>query len=196
MQITHSTLGSDNFGKLLESERALNPAIGVGLALLGACLTGLCAQVRIQTPISPVPFTGQVLSVLLCGAILGGSYGGLSQAIYVTLGALGMPWYAGGAAGIAVLTGLTGGYLCGFVLAASWVGWATRHSREARTYAGLVLVMLVGLAIIHACGASVYLMVRRVPLAQVLWEATLPFVAFDLLKVLAAAALARSVLRS
>ncbi|MCK4969289.1 MAG: biotin transporter BioY, partial [Thermoplasmata archaeon] len=89
------------------------------LAFIFACLTGLGAFMRVYTPWTPVPFTAQVFFVLLSGTVLGSRYGGLSQMMYVLLGVLGVPWFAGGEGGYDYVVGATGGYLVGFVLAAS-----------------------------------------------------------------------------
>jgi len=180
---------------LLLWEREAGVASRIAMALLGACVTGLCAQFRVQTPISPVPFTGQVFAVLLCAVLLGGRYGALSQALYAGLGALGVPWFAGGAAGLVVLRGLSAGYIAGFIVAAGLVGWLTRRSAWARTFDGLVCVMLLGMAVIYLCGAGVLMSLTGGAPAYALAVGVLPFIAFDLLKVLGAAAVARGLLR-
>ena len=92
------------------------------LAMVGlfAALTAIGAWISI--PIPPVPFTFQVLFVLLAGAVLGSARGGLSQIVYVLLGVIGLPVFAGGASGPGVLFGPTGGYIFGFIVAAFVVG--------------------------------------------------------------------------
>ena len=85
------------------------------LSFLFACFTGIAAQLRIYLPFTPVPITAQVFAVLLSGVVLGSRYGMTSQAIYVGLGCLGLPWFANLRGGIEVLTGVTGGYLIGLV---------------------------------------------------------------------------------
>jgi biotin transport system substrate-specific component len=96
--------------------------VTVILAVVGfTILTGLAALARIPLPFTPVPMTLQTLSVLLAGAFLGRTGGSASQTLYLAWGISGLPLFAGGAVGIAALTGPTGGYLIGFVLAAALV---------------------------------------------------------------------------
>jgi biotin transport system substrate-specific component len=93
----------------------------IALCFAAAAFTGLAAQIRVPLASTPVPVTGQVFAVLLSGVFLGRRYGALSQVIYVSLGAAGVPWFAGWTSG--ALLGLTGGYLVGFIPAAALVGW-------------------------------------------------------------------------
>ena len=92
------------------------------LAIAFAALTGLLAQAKIYLPWTPVPITGQTMAVLMSGVILGSVWGGISQIIYVSLGVLGVPWFASGKFGLSALVGPTGGYLVGFVVASFFMG--------------------------------------------------------------------------
>jgi biotin transport system substrate-specific component len=91
-------------------------------AALFASLTGAVAWFNIPLPFTPVPITLQTLMVLLSGAMLGSYYGGLAMIIYLLLGAIGLPVFAGGSSGIGVLLGPTGGYLLSYPIAAFVVG--------------------------------------------------------------------------
>src|SRR3989304_2444815 len=119
------------------------------LALGFACLTGLVAQVRFYLPYTPVPVTGQVFAVLLSGVILGKWYGGLSQGLYAGIGAAGIPWFNGLKGGLDVLSGVTGGYIIGFIAAALVIGWFTDRYVRSRSFIGMFSLMLLGIAIIY-----------------------------------------------
>ncbi|KQL40035.1 biotin synthase [Bacillus sp. FJAT-25509] len=82
---------------------------------LFAAIIGILSQVSIPLPFSPVPITGQTLAIGLAATILGKKYGTISLLLYLALGAIGIPVFAGGAAGFGVLVGSTGGYLIGFI---------------------------------------------------------------------------------
>ncbi len=84
------------------------------LIILGALFVAIFAQVKIPLPFTPVPLTGQTFAVLLVAASLGSKRGAASIALYIALGALGLPVFAGGASGMAYLSGATFGYLVGF----------------------------------------------------------------------------------
>src|SRR5437867_606745 len=94
----------------------------ITLIVGASVVTALAAQVAISLPWTPVPITGQTFAVLLTGAVLGARRGFLAQALYLLEGALGLPVFAGGAAGLAKLLGPTGGYLVAFPFAAALVG--------------------------------------------------------------------------
>ena len=89
------------------------------LALGMACLTGLGAQLKLFLPFTPIPITAQIVFVLLSGTLLG-RYGGLSQAIYLVIGCLGVPWFAAGlGCGAGILIGINGAYLLGFIISST-----------------------------------------------------------------------------
>ena len=96
-----------------------------GLALLGSALLAASAQVAL--PMWPVPATLQSLVVLLLGGLGGARLGVAAVALYLAEGVLGLPVFAAGAAGPAVLAGPTAGYLLGFLPAAWLAGALTRH---------------------------------------------------------------------
>lgn len=112
------------------------------LALTMACLTGIAAQVAVPLPFTPVPVTGQTFAVLLAGVSLGKNWGALSQMIYVLLGGLGMPWFAGHVGGTAALFGPTGGYLFGFVITAFVLGYVVDRDVRVRHFRVLLPFML------------------------------------------------------
>ena len=99
----------------------------LALATLFAALTALGAQIAVRLPFSPVPVTLQVLMVIGCGLILGSRRGLTSQLTYLAAGVLGLPVFAGGTGGPAVILGPTGGYLLAFPVAAFAAGWLSER---------------------------------------------------------------------
>lgn len=160
----------------------------LGLALLMAALTGLAAQVRFHLPHTPVPVTGQTFAVLLSGILLGARWGGLSQALYVGLGAAGLPWFSGWSGGFTL--GPTAGYLLGFIVAAVLVGWVTEHFVAMCRFAPLLGLMLAAILVIYAFGAAGYWFFLRTDLWPTLQGAVLPFIVGDVIKIIAAASAA------
>ena len=92
----------------------------IGMALGFAIITALSAQLRIELFFTPVPITAQTFMVILSGLLLGKRYGSLSMVFYLSGGLLGLPWFSGSVAGLAILKSPTIGYLVGFI-AASWI---------------------------------------------------------------------------
>ena len=80
---------------------------------------------QIPTPWG-VPFTLQTFAMALCGYVLGWKYGTLSTILYILIGAIGVPVFAGMSAGVGILTGATGGYLFGFIIMTA-LGLAACH---------------------------------------------------------------------
>ncbi len=154
--------------------------------LLFAVLMALAAQVRLYLPFTPVPFTGQVLVVLLVGFVLG-RYGTLSVGMYLGLGAS-FGWFSG-QIGLAALSGATAGYLLGFVIAAAVIG-ELAHRSESWSISRITLVMSAGAAIILISGSIWLSFLLHIELLQALLLGALPFVVLDAIKVLTAASAA------
>lgn len=153
------------------------------LILAGSWLVALFAQIEI--PLQPVPITGQTFAVLLVGAVLGSKRGALALVAYLTQGALGLPFFAGGASGLAILTGATAGYLMGFIGAAYAVGWLAERGLE-RSVRTSILPFLAGTLIIYVCGVS-WLSIVLGSVTKAIEFGMLPFLIGDLAKLVSAA---------
>ncbi len=113
-----------------------------GMALLGSLVLAASAQVAV--PLWPVPMTMQSLAVLLLGALGGARLGVASVALYLAEGAMGLPVFAHGTGGLAVLAGPTAGFLLGFLPAAALAGLARGHwARRAGVLLAAHLVLFV-----------------------------------------------------
>ncbi|MCB0569503.1 MAG: biotin transporter BioY [Phaeodactylibacter sp.] len=121
---------------------------------LSLAFMALMAQAAIQLPAAAggIPITGQSLAVLMVGMLLRRPWPPLAVAVYVLLGALGLPVFAGGRSGWSVLAGGSGGFLFGFIAGAwvvSWLagqGWGRRLGRAvAAMAAGTVVILAFGL---------------------------------------------------
>lgn len=139
-------------------------AAKLGLVLAGIGM--LTAGALCTAPFYPVPLTMQTLAVLVVGGLLGPRLGLSAVAGYLGLGLTGAPVFHGGLCGPGVLAGPTGGYLVGFLVAASVMGFAVDRARRAgavgcsgRTGAGDVsrsrqMAVLVGGALLSE--AAIY----------------------------------------
>ena len=193
MQLTHAlAVVRRARGFYFEGRKTLPWPLRLAMSFALAAFTGLCAQLVI--PATPVPVTGQVFGVLLAGLLLGGRFGALSQILDLAVGAVGVPWFAGSAAGPGVLTGVTGGYLIAFIPAAYLVGALTERFPCCRTLPGELLVMTAAIALIYAIGATWLAALLHANFSKTLQLAVLPFVGIDLLKAALAAAAARLIL--
>jgi len=183
-------LRSSAFSKLNAMGHVHKLVLAAGFALL----TALAAQARIMTPFSPVPFTLQVFPVLLAGVVLGAGYGLSSQLMYIGVGALGIPVFSNWKGGYLVLLGPTGGYIVGFAVAAFAVGWLIHSRINPRSNIKVMLAMAAGTGIIYLFGATGLALSLGLGVEKAVMLGVLPFVGFDIIKMFAAAGLARAAL--
>jgi biotin transport system substrate-specific component len=169
------------------ASRSAGIAVGIALACLFAGLTALGASIVI--PLQPVPITMQTLFVLLAGASIGRGWGSLSQWLYVGLGVAGVPLFAGGAAGFAILGGPTGGYLVGFLVAPWVVGTLLRRSDRIGWQA---LAFVAGKLVIVTLGVAHLALFHTHDWSQAIAVGALPFLPGGAFKVLAALSIHRS----
>jgi biotin transport system substrate-specific component len=124
----------------------------VALVIGGAGFTALMAQIAIMVPPSPVPVTGQTLAVGLVGATLGARRGTAAMLLYALLG-LFLPVYADGGSGWDVVTGASGGYILGFIVATGVVGWLAEQGADRKFLTAFVAFVAAQL-IVFAFGLA------------------------------------------
>lgn len=149
------------------------------LVVAASLLTAAAAQLEIRLPWTPVPITGQTFAVLLSGVVLGARRAFLAQSLYLFQGACGLPFFAGGAAGLLVLAGPTGGYLVAFPFAALVTGALAERAWDRRPVT-MFLAMLLGSTVIFAAGLAQ--LSRFVPADRLVATGLAPFVAGDVIK--------------
>lgn len=164
------------------TEGALTAAVVAGMALVIA----LCAQIQIRLPFTPVPLTGSTLGVLYAGALLGSRRGAAAVGLYLLMGSVGLPFFAGGASGAGHMLGATGGYLAGFIPAAWLCGKLSERGWD-RTPLTAFAQMALSSTIVFACGLVV--LSFYVPKGELLAKGLFPFVLGDLFKSALSAAL-------
>lgn len=162
------------------------------LASLFAALTAIGAFLSI--PLYPVPVTMQTFFTYLAGAILGSYLGALSQIIYVMLGGMGLPIFAGGKSGLGVLTGPTGGYLMGFIAGAFVIG-KIMETKENPSFPWTVFSLSIGTLIIYVLGV-IQLSTWVGGIYNALIVGVLQFLLGDALKILVASLIAVKVRRT
>lgn len=156
----------------------------VALVVLGIAALAVAAKIRV--PFWPVPITMQTFVVLTVGAAYGMRLGVATLLGYLLVGALGFDIFTSSSAenyGIAYMTGGTGGYLAGFLLAAGVLGWLARQGWD-RGVVKMAAAMLIGNAIIYVPGVLWlgYLYAGSQGWATVLDWGLWPFLAGDALK--------------
>jgi biotin transport system substrate-specific component len=161
----------------------------VVLASLMAALTAVGAYIHI--PIGPVPIVLSTLFVLLSGLLLGSRWGLVSMALYLLVGAIGIPVFAGGKGGLGHFLGPTGGYLLGYVLA-SWItGFISERSRGILIWE--ILAVIAGSLTIYGLGVPWLKIATQISWPKALMLGMVPFLIGDAVKASVALMLARAV---
>ncbi len=151
---------------------------------IAAFAAATAAGARLEIPHYPVPYTLQTLMVLLAGAFLGPRNGAASQVAYLGAGMLGVPVFSGGAFGLGILLGPTGGYLLAFPAAAALAGYLVRQRSGLAWH---FLSMAAALALIFAAGTAQLYAVALHRAGAAFTAGFLIFSWWDLLKLAAAA---------
>ena len=178
---------NDNVEKIRSSNLKL-----LVFSAMFAALTAAVAPFKIPLGFTPVPITLQTLVVLMSGAMLGPYYGALAMILYVVVGALGLPVFAGGGSGIGALLGPTGGYLISYFIAAFVIGKVVQMRKQPK-YIDYAIAMAAGTIIIYTLGAGWGMAVTGLGLAAIIVGWVLPFIIGDTIKLLIAAYIAKSI---
>jgi len=169
------------------------------LVALFAALTAIGAYLRIPT--ATVPFTLQILFVMYAGVLLGAKLGFLSQLVYVVMGLIGLPVFAGGMGGLSYIFKPSFGYLIGFMLCAYVVGKLTENIDDVESVKGFIrifMTIIAGIAVVYIVGVPyMYFIINKFAevgknitfSTAIKWGFT-PFIVFDLIKGIIVAATA------
>lgn len=160
--------------------------IGISAALIAVCSW-------ISIPLPTVPITLQTMGVCLIAGLFGLKRGTLATAVYIALGALGVPVFSGFTGGVGIILGQTGGYIIGFVFTALIVGFASDKFKGRLL--PLILSMVIGILVCYAFGTAWFAVVyaksnEPASLLTILGWCVFPFLLPDAVKIAVAAVLA------
>ena len=160
------------------------------MAAMFAALTAIGALISI--PIGPVPITLQDMIPMLAGLILGAETGALSQLVYILIGLIGLPVFAGGTGGIHSVFSVSFGYLIGFVLAAFVMGKVSSKIGKI-TFVKAFILCIIGTIVIYAIGIPyLYLLInnflgKKITIAYAMKVGFIVFIPGDIIKAIFAA---------
>ncbi len=180
---------------MVESYRSSRTA-SLTLCGLFAAIMAVCSIITVPLGFTPVPINLGTLGVFLAGGILGRKYGTISIAVYVILGAVGIPIFAGFKGGLGVLAGPTGGYIIGYILAAFVVGLIVDYFLKddfgiGKQYLICVIAMVAGLFVCYLLGTIWFIVSTGTGVWASLVACVFPFLPGDALKIAAATLLVR-----
>lgn len=158
---------------------------------LMAVIIAVCSWISIPTT---VPFTLQTFGVFMAVGLLGGKKGTISVLVYILLGAVGVPVFAGFSGGIGVLFGTTGGYIVGFLLS-GLVYWAMTAAFGEKLPI-MIIAMVLGLIVCYAFGTAWFMIVYAkntapIGLMTALGWCVFPFIIPDCIKIALAVVLTK-----
>ena len=145
---------------------------------LFAAMTAVLSQISIPLP-NGIPLTLQLLAVFLCGVILGAKKGFISTLVYVVLGAIGLPVFAGFTGGFQYIVGYSGGFIISFPLVAFIIGFV---SEKTDNMVLILLSTILGLIVSYTIGTLVFSLVTNTSISASLAACVIPFIFTDLLK--------------
>lgn len=168
-------------------------ASDIALVSLFTSLTVMGAYAYLPLSFTPVPITFQTLFVYLSGTLLKTKRGALSQLLYILLGLIGLPVFAGGKAGFMVILGPTGGYLISFPISAFIIGSLIKFDEKfkdnVKRFAWYIFVLSIGTLIIYLIGVLQLSYWIGGDLIKSIALGILPFIPGDVIKIIIASVL-------
>ena len=154
----------------------------VYIGLFAAFIT-ICSWIAIP---ATVPFTLQTMGIFITVGLLGGKRGTIAIFVYILLGIIGIPVFAGFSSGLGAILGISGGYIIGFLFSALFMWFMERvFGNSCFTF---IISMLIGLLICYSFGTFWFMMVYTqttgpVALSVVLGWCVIPFIIPDFIKI-------------
>lgn len=155
-------------------------------ALLAAVI---CVLAPVSVPIGPVPISLATFAVMLAGAVLGAKWGTMSSLIYILLGCVGVPVFAGWTGGIDKVAGSTGGYIVGYLPLAFCTGLFVdlfaKKAGKVMLYVWLTVGMVIGNVILYVLGTAWFIQVSGATFSDALAWCVTPFLGGNFIKMAA-----------
>lgn len=171
--------------------KSMNLRMTVYVALFTALII-IGGYISLPIPVGPVPIVLADFFIMVTGFFLGLKWGLASVALYLSLGALGLPVFAGGASGLAVLFGPTGGYLLGYLFVVVSVGFIS--SKGKQSIARNLIALVAGNILLYGAGVPWLKVVMNLGWAGALAAGLIPFIPGIIIKITVASVLARVLL--
>jgi len=152
------------------------------ISALFTAVIAVVSQISFMTPLG-VPVTFQTFAIALCGYVLGIRAGLASTAVYIFLGAVGLPVFSGFRGGFQHIFGATGGFIFGFLLLTLMCSLGSRYEKKyIKLFCGFV-----GLILCHIVGVLQFAFVTSGGILEAFVAASLPFVIKDAILIFVAA---------
>jgi biotin transport system substrate-specific component len=147
-----------------------------------AAASAVLSQISFTIPMTSIPFSLGIMAAFLSGALLPKYYALLSQLIFISLGAVGLPVFSQFRGGLSVIVGPTGGYLLGYLFIAFFVSLSVEHFKK-RLWLSLALSMVISLLAAYALGTVWFVIQTDTAPTAALLTCVVPFIIPDLIKI-------------
>jgi len=164
-------------GSLISMKKTLS----ITYTALCTAIISVCSLISVPLP-SGVPITMQTFAVSLSGFILGKKKGAVAVLIYIILGSFGIPVFSGFRGGLSVLTGITGGFLSGFIITSFLCGLSTQTDKKVLK----ALLIVSGVICLHLIGCIQFSLLTSSSLLYAFITVSAPFIAKDIISVIIA----------
>ncbi len=163
------------------------------IAFIGLTIAILVVSAWVQIPIGPVPLTLQIFALMFAIMALQPRECLIAIVGYIVLGAIGLPVFAGMSGGIGVIAGVTGGFIWGWAFGAGLALLFMHAMGERRNFGVEIIASIIFLGVVYLCGWAQYMAVAGVGPEAAFAVTVAPFVAVDIIKVVAAVVCAKAV---
>ena len=147
---------------------------------------------QISVPVQPIPINAGMFAVLLCGGMLGKKYGTISVVVYILLGIIGAPVFAGFRGGLGVLAGPTGGYILGYIIIAFVAGAVCEWTKKLKY---IVPFMMLAVVLCYLVGTLWFCITTGNGFISALSMCVIPFIPWDIIKVILASTIIKKYIR-
>jgi len=165
-----------------------SPVIDLCFISIFTAIIAIMAQIVIPMPYG-VPMTLQTLAISLAGILLGPRRGAISALLYVLLGAVGVPVFAGFNGGLGAVFGPTGGFIMSFPVLAFAAGFGAARNNTKWLYGGII----AGIVLNYLCGVVYFSIITSNDLITSFVTCVLVFIPTDILKIITAGLIGKKV---
>lgn len=148
-------------------------------------VTAVMAQISIPMPMG-VPMTMQTFAVTLAAVILGAKRGAVSMLIYLLIGAMGVPVFAGFGGGLQSLVGPTGGFLLSFPVMAFVIGIGVKYRKKRGMF---TLFLILGTLVNYVIGVAMFCILMDSSVMAGISACVIPFIPTAVIKAVLASVL-------
>ncbi len=150
-------------------------------ATVGILAALICVLSPLSLPAGAIPISLSTLAIYIVSSSVNKKYSVAAVAVYILIGAAGLPVFSSFTGGLQCITGYTGGYIIGYIPCAFIIGILTDKFENSKII--YPLSMISGTAICYLCGTLWYMHRAECGAVEALTICVLPFIIGDIIKI-------------